>query len=103
MPLASNDKYTPTCTNLTSSGNRSPPTTPRMGGTELSHDAIEDGIWPGSHNVLLLTHFVSCHFLGYWTAYLPLAHWVDTESMEHPDSKICLDNWLYLKSVSGGD
>ncbi len=23
--------------------------------------------------------------------------------IEHPDSEVCLDNWLSLKSVSGGD
>ncbi len=26
--------------------------------------AIRDGIWPGSHNVSLLSHFVSLHFAG---------------------------------------
>jgi hypothetical protein len=101
--LASNDKSTTTSTNLTPSGNRSPPATLRMGGIEVSHNAIEDGIWPGSQNVSLLTHFVSCHFSGDWMAYLPFVHWADTQLMEHPDSKICLDDWLSLKSVSGGD
>jgi hypothetical protein len=39
---------------------------------------ILDVIWPGSHNVTLLTHFVSCHFAGDWSAYLLFAHWVDS-------------------------
>jgi hypothetical protein len=30
---------------------------------------ILDGVWPGSHDVTLLTRFVSCHFNGDWSAY----------------------------------
>jgi hypothetical protein len=36
------------------------------------------GIWPGSQNVTLLTHFVLCHFAGDWSAYLLFAHWVES-------------------------
>jgi hypothetical protein len=39
--------------------------------------AIHDGIWPSSHNVSLLSHFVSLHFAGDWSAYLKFAHWAD--------------------------
>ncbi len=64
---------------------------------------ICDGIWPGSHNVSLLSHFVSLHFAGDWSAYLQFAYWVDAQSMLYPDVPVHLDSWLSLKSdLAGG-
>ncbi len=60
---------------------------------------ILDRIWPGSHTVTLLISFVSCHFAGDCSGYLLFAHWVDSQSLE-PDSEICLNQWLLLKSDS---
>jgi hypothetical protein len=60
--------------------------------------AICDGIWPGSHNVSLLSHFISLHFAGDWSAYLQFAHWADAQSMLYPDVLVRLDSWLSLKS-----
>ncbi len=37
---------------------------------DQDEEDILKGIWPGSHNVHLLTHFVTCHFAGDWTDYL---------------------------------
>jgi hypothetical protein len=65
--------------------------------------AICNGIWPGSHNVSLLSHFVSLHFAGDWSAYLQFAHWADAQSMLYPNIPVCLDSWLSLKSdLAGG-
>jgi hypothetical protein len=65
--------------------------------------AICNGIWPGSHNVSLLSHFVSLHFTGDWSAYLQFAHWADAQSMLYPNVLVCLDSWLSLKSdLAGG-
>jgi hypothetical protein len=41
---------------------------------EKDEVSILDGIWPGSHNITFLTHFVACHFTGDWNIYLPFAH-----------------------------
>ncbi len=60
--------------------------------------AIRDGIWPGSHNVSFLSHFVSLHFAGDWLAYLQFAHWADAQLMLCPNIPIHLDSWLSLKS-----
>ncbi len=60
--------------------------------------AIRDGIWPGSHNVSLLFHFVSLHFAGDWSAYLQFAHWADVQLMLYPGVLARLDSWLSLKS-----
>ncbi len=38
---------------------------------------ILDGVWPGLHDVTLLTHFVSCHFDGDWSLYSRFLHWAD--------------------------
>jgi hypothetical protein len=35
---------------------------------ERDEEDILDGIWPGSHNALLLTQFVACHLTGDWLA-----------------------------------
>jgi hypothetical protein len=35
---------------------------------------ILDGVWPGLHDVTLLTHFISCHFDGDWSAYAQFSH-----------------------------
>jgi hypothetical protein len=50
--------------------------------------SIIDGIWTGSHNITLLTHFVACHFAGDWNSYLPFAHWEDSQLPEYPSSSI---------------
>jgi hypothetical protein len=60
--------------------------------------AICDGIWPGSHNVSLLSQFVSLHFAGDWSAYLQFAHWADVQSMLYPNVLVRLDSLLSLKS-----
>jgi hypothetical protein len=65
--------------------------------------AIRDGIWPGSHNISLLSHFSSLHFAGDWFAYLQFAHWADSQSMLYPNVQVSLDSWLSLKSdLAGG-
>ncbi len=65
--------------------------------------AILNGIWPGSHNVSLLSHFVSLHFVGDWSVYLQFAHWADAQSMLYPNIPVRLDSWLSLKSdLAGG-
>ncbi len=61
---------------------------------------ILNGFWPGSHDIIRLTHFVLCHFAVDWLAYLHFSHWVDARSLEQPGSEICLDEWLLLKSPS---
>jgi hypothetical protein len=66
--------------------------------TDKEETDILDGIWPGSHNVTLLTRFVTCHFSGDWSAYLPFAHWADSKSLGHPSTSISIDKWLSLKS-----
>ncbi len=63
--------------------------------------AILDRIWPGSHDVVLVIRFVLCHFAGDWTTYLPFAHWADSQSLDYPNSYICLDKWHSLKSDAG--
>jgi hypothetical protein len=65
---------------------------------ERNKASILDGIWRGSHNIILLTRFVACHFVGDWNSHLPFAHWVDTQLLENPSSAIQLDNWHSLKS-----
>ncbi len=58
---------------------------------------ILDKIWPGSHNITLLTRFFLCHFAGDWSAYLLFAHRVHSQSQEHQDSEIHLNQWLSSK------
>jgi hypothetical protein len=50
--------------------------------------SILDRIWPGSHNITILTCFVACHFAGDWNSYLPFAHWMDCQSLKNPSSSI---------------
>ena len=66
--------------------------------TDKEKTDILDGIWPGSYNATLLTHFVTCHSSGNWSAYLPFAHWVDSKSLGRPGTSISIDEWLSLKS-----
>ncbi len=60
--------------------------------------AIRNGIWPGSHNATLISHVVSLHFAGDWSAYLQFAHWADTQLMLYPKVPVHLDSWLSQKS-----
>jgi hypothetical protein len=55
---------------------------------------ILKGIWPGSHNVHLLTCFITCHFSGDWTACLLFAHWAEGWSLTASGAPIQLDEWL---------
>ncbi len=64
---------------------------------------ILDGVWPGSHDVTLLTCFVSCHFDGDWSAYSQFLHWVNARSLDRPGAEIQLDEWLLLKSSEAED
>ncbi len=66
--------------------------------TNKEETDILDGIWPGSYNANLLTRFVTCHFSGDWSAYLPFVHWVDSKSLGHLGTSISIDEWLSLKS-----
>jgi hypothetical protein len=71
--------------------------------TSVSSDAEEDdlldGIWPGSHDVRLVTCFVFLHFNGDWTAYLQFAKWADDRTLTHSGVAIWLEDWL--RTVSG--
>jgi hypothetical protein len=75
---------------------------PSSGMDEAGSDSLEDkgkeeileGIWMGTHDPHLLTWFVSSHFSGNWTAYLPFARWVDGWCMTAPGAPIWLDDWL---------
>jgi hypothetical protein len=49
---------------------------------------ILDGVWPGLHDVTLLTRFVSCHFDGDWLAYSRFLHWADVRSLDWPGAEI---------------
>jgi hypothetical protein len=55
---------------------------------------ILEGIWPGSHNVHLLTHFARCHFAGDWTAYLLFPRWAKARSLTVSGALVWLDKWL---------
>jgi hypothetical protein len=66
--------------------------------TNKKETDILDGIWPGSHNATLLTRFMTCHFSGDWSVYLPFAHWADSKSLGHPSTSISIGKWLSLKS-----
>ncbi len=61
---------------------------------DKGEDEILEGIWPGTHDPHLLTRFVSSHFSGDRTAYLPFARWADARSMTAPGVPIRLDDWL---------
>ncbi len=56
-------------------------------------DILKD-IWPGSHNIYLLTCFVTCHFTGDWRAYLLFARWVEARSLTASRVPIRLEEWL---------
>jgi hypothetical protein len=64
---------------------------------------ILDGFWPRSHNITRLTHFVSCHFAGDWSAYSNFSHCADAQSLEQSGSEIHIDEWLSLKLPSVDD
>jgi hypothetical protein len=85
---------TPVCPATLFINNRTPVSF-QMEGNEAS---ILNGIWPGSHNITLLTRFVACHFAGDWNSYLPFTHWADSQLLENPSSNIQLDDWHSLKS-----
>jgi hypothetical protein len=75
---------------------------PNLSAADMS-GAVRDGIWPGSDNVSLLSHFVFLHFAGDLSAYLQFAHWADAQSMLYPNVPVRLDSWLSLKSdLAGG-
>jgi hypothetical protein len=76
-------------------------TTSQINLSSREEAAILDRIWPGSCNITFLTRFVVVRLSGDWTAYLQFAHWADTQSMEHPDLAITLDDWLLLKWDAG--
>ncbi len=65
---------------------------------DAGNDDILDGIWPGSHDIQLVTHFVMTHFARDWTAYLHFAQWSDPRVLTDPGTTICLDDWLQTKS-----
>ena len=56
-------------------------------------DILKD-IWPGSHNIYLLTCFVTCHFSVDWMAYLLFACWAEAGSLMAARALIQLDEWL---------
>jgi hypothetical protein len=65
---------------------------------ELIESAIIDGIWPGNHDITLLTCFVDCHFEGDWNGYLYFDQWAEEQRLASPSASIQLDDWLSLKS-----
>ncbi len=52
---------------------------------QMERDAasISNGIWPGSHNIILLTRFVACYPAGDWNSYLFFAQGADSKSLEN--------------------
>jgi hypothetical protein len=70
--------HTPVCPTTLFNDNRNPDSL-LMERDEVS---ILDRIWTGSHNIILLTRFVVCHFAGDWNSYLPFANWADSQSLE---------------------
>jgi hypothetical protein len=81
-----------------SHGNGYPSSSTDKAGSDLledkGKDEILERIWPGTHDPHLLTLFVSSHFSGNWTAYLPFPRWADAWSMTAPGVPIWLDHWL---------
>ncbi len=69
---------------------------------ELIESNIIDGIWPGNHDITLLTHFVDCHFNGDWNVYLYFGQWAEEQRLAAPSASIQLDDWLSLK-LDGAD
>ncbi len=61
------------------------------------NDDILDGVWPGLHDIQLLTCFVMTHFSGDWTSYLHFAKWADSRLLTAPGSLILLEGWLQSK------
>ena len=62
------------------------------------------GIWPGSHNVSLLSYFVSLYFVGDWSAYLQFCAVGRCPTLLYPNVLVHLDSWLSLKSdLAKGD
>jgi hypothetical protein len=47
-----------------------------------------DGVWPGLHDLTLLTCFVSCHCDGDWLAYSQFLYWADAQSLDQPGAEI---------------
>jgi hypothetical protein len=69
---------------------------------ELIESNIIDGIWPGNHDITLLTRFVDCHFDGDWNGYLYFGQWAEEQRLAVPSVSIQLDDWLSLK-LDGAD
>jgi hypothetical protein len=69
---------------------------------DTCNDDILDGVWPGSHDIQLLTCFVMTHCSGDWTSYLHFAKWADSRLLTAPGSPILLEIWLQSK-CGGGD
>jgi hypothetical protein len=65
-------------------------------------DDILNGIWPGSHDIQLLTQFVTTPFVGDWTAYLYFAQWAESRLLADPGIMICFDDWLQA-NIGKGD
>ncbi len=64
---------------------------------DAGKDDIIDRIWPGSHDIQHVTHFVMTNFAGHWTAYLHFSQWADSRELTDPDNTICVDDWLQTK------
>jgi hypothetical protein len=60
--------------------------------------SISDGIWPGSHNIILLTCFIACHHAGDWNSYLFFTQGVDSQLPKSSLSSIQVNNWCSLQS-----
>jgi len=67
---------------------------------ECEEMKILEGVWPGSHDTILLTRFVEVHFAGSWEGYLPFMDWADRCYMESPETEILVQTWRVLKSGS---
>jgi hypothetical protein len=69
----------------------------------VSLDAKEnnllDRIWPGLHDVRLITRFVFLHLNRPWTANLQFAKRADNRTLMHSGVAIWLEDWL--RTVSG--
>jgi hypothetical protein len=74
------------------------PTDARSVCSDADENDILDGIWPGSHDIQLVTRFVISHFSGEWTAYHHFAKWADSRVLTHPGITTWLDDWPHTKS-----
>jgi hypothetical protein len=69
---------------------------------ELIESNIINGIWPGNHDITLITYFVDCHFDGDWNGYMYFGQWAEEQRLDAPSASIRLDYWLSLK-LDGAD